>query len=106
MLKAKASDYFFTYKFEQILIHMNTKIGLLTLVRNWFPWEFQQIVVRPDFQKLHRHVYQKLEHLFDIQFIVLVRTIRIAVSNNMYMNLVSALSRKESSILCSNTVKI
>lgn len=32
---------------------MIIEIGLLTMERNWYPWEFQQIVARHDFQKLH-----------------------------------------------------
>lgn len=50
--------------------------------RSWYPWEFQQIVRRHDFQKKNYLdvVYQKLKHLFNIHFeqSSCVRTIRMA----------------------------
>lgn len=33
---------------QNIFFHMNIEIDLLSVTRNWYPWEFQQIIGRPD----------------------------------------------------------
>lgn len=60
---------------------MNIKIGLLTMERNWYLWESQQIIGRLDFQKLHRYIEnQKLKNLFYIIFRILGCAIRMVPS--------------------------
>lgn len=54
---------------------MNNKKGLLSMGRNWYPWEFQQIVGRPDFQKLHRFCLSETQASLIFQFKVLVRMV-------------------------------
>lgn len=44
---------------------------------NWYPLEFQQIFGRLDFQNYIDAVYQKLGHLFNVNFRVLVRVIKM-----------------------------
>lgn len=43
---------------------MNTKNGLLTIRRNWYTWEFQQTVGKPDFQKLHKSCLSETQSSF------------------------------------------
>ena len=40
---------------ERILLHNNKKTGHLTREHNLCPWELQQTVGRPDYQRLQRY---------------------------------------------------
>lgn len=54
------------------MLYKNTKIVMLTMGLNWYPWTLQQIVGIPDFQKLHKCYPSELKHLFNVNFRVSV----------------------------------
>lgn len=60
-----------------MLLHINTKIGLLTIRRNWYPLKFKQIIGRPDFPTLHRLCLSETQAYFYINFRVLVCAIQM-----------------------------
>jgi hypothetical protein len=64
---------------------MNTKTGPLTKGHNSYPWEFQQIVGRPDHQQLTDIVGEEFQHLFNFNFGVLVRGFRVVFNKVVYL---------------------
>jgi hypothetical protein len=59
---------------------MNTKTDPLRTGHNSYPWEFQRLLENLSSNNYINIVDEELQHLFDFNFVVLVRGIRMIVS--------------------------
>jgi hypothetical protein len=64
---------------------MNTKTNPLTNGHNSYQWEFQQTVGSPPSNNYIHIVYEEFQHLFNFNFGVLVREIRVMFNKVVFL---------------------